>query len=68
MIDTFRKFVKSEQSGGLILIACTAVSIAIANSAYSESYSAVWDIKLGMSLLYWINDGLMAIFFLLVGL
>ncbi len=68
MIDTFKKFVKSEQSGGLILIGCTVISILLANSVYAEGYSKIWDIKLGMSLLYWINDGLMAIFFLLVGL
>lgn len=68
MIDTFRKFVKSEQSGGLILIGCTVISLLLANSTYAEAYASIWDIKLGMSLLYWINDGLMAIFFLLVGL
>ncbi len=65
----FNNFVNSEKSGGLILIACTILSILLTNSAWGESYHHIWETKLGGgSLEYWINDGLMTIFFLLIGL
>lgn len=67
--SVFKKFVESEKSGGLLLIACTIISITIANSAFSDSYHHFWNIKLGEgSIEYWVNDGLMTIFFLLIGL
>lgn len=53
----------------MVLIICTFLSLALANSAYSDTYLAFWQHQLlGMSLEHWINDGLMAIFFLLIGL
>lgn len=65
----FKRFVDDEKSGGLILIACTIVSLLIANSAFGESYDNFWLIKLGgLSIEHWINDALMAVFFLMVGL
>lgn len=65
----FRKFFESEKAGGLILVACTIVSIILSNSSFSESYHAIWQKKIGAgSIEHWINDGLMAIFFLLIGL
>jgi NhaA family Na+:H+ antiporter len=65
----FRDFFESEKAGGLILIACTAVSLILANSGFAETYAHFWHTNLGgESLEYWINDGLMAIFFLLIGL
>jgi NhaA family Na+:H+ antiporter len=65
----FRDFFESEKAGGLILIACTAVSLILANSGFADSYAHFWHTNLGgESLEYWINDGLMAIFFLLIGL
>ena len=65
----FRKFLDSEKSGGLLLIICTAVSLIVANSIWGESYHHFWQIQIGKQAVeYWINDGLMAIFFLLIGL
>ncbi len=65
----FRKFFESEKAGGLILVACTIVSIILSNSSFSESYHAIWQKKIGTgSIEHWINDGLMTIFFLLIGL
>ena len=65
----FREFFNSEKTGGLFLIACTVLSLVLANSAYSDSYIQFWDTQFqGHSLTHWINDGLMTIFFLLIGL
>ncbi|GAB3412670.1 Na+/H+ antiporter NhaA [Niabella aquatica] len=65
----FRKFFESEKAGGLILIVCTIVSIILSNSSLAESYHAIWQKKIGEgSIEHWINDGLMTIFFLLIGL
>ena len=67
--SALREFLSSEAAGGLVLIAAAAVALAVANSAFAPDYFALLDAKLGpMSLLHWINDGLMALFFLLVGL
>jgi len=66
---TLKRFIESEKSGGLVLIVCTLVSLLLANSSIHSSYENLWHIKMGsQSFEYWINDGLMAIFFLLVGL
>jgi len=63
------RFLKSESKAGIILMICTVVSLLIANSAFSEQYTHFWHIKIaGMSLEHFINDALMAVFFLLVGL
>ncbi|SCY79034.1 Na+/H+ antiporter NhaA [Flavobacterium caeni] len=65
----FHEFFESEKVGGLILIACTAVSLLLANSAWADSYIHFWHTDLGgKPIEFWINDGLMAIFFLLIGL
>lgn len=67
--QTFKQFVESEKFGGMLLILCTLLSIGLANSSFSPSYLFFWETNLlGMSLSHWINDGLMAIFFLLIGL
>ncbi|WP_208280838.1 Na+/H+ antiporter NhaA [Massilia oculi] len=66
---TFQEFIASGKAGGAILILCTLVSLAIANSAWGPSYLGFWHIPLGgLSVELWINDALMAVFFLLVGL
>jgi len=66
---TFKSFFDSEKSGGFLLIACTALSLAIANSAAGGAYVRMWHSYLGpLSLEHWINDALMAVFFLLIGL
>ena len=69
LTDTFLRFFESEKSGGMLLILCTVISIALTNSAMGSSYLGFWQRDfLGMSIEHWINDGLMAIFFLLIGL
>jgi NhaA family Na+:H+ antiporter len=65
----YKDFFNSEKTGGLILILSTAVSLLLANSALGAGYTELWNIEAGgHSLTHWINDGLMAVFFLLIGL
>jgi NhaA family Na+:H+ antiporter len=67
--DTFNKFFDSEKSSGILLMCCTVVSLLMANSSIGTTYLSVWQGYVGgLSLEHWINDGLMAIFFLLIGL
>lgn len=55
--------------GGILLILCTIISLLLANSSIHESYLAIWHYSFsGLSIELWVNDGLMAIFFLLIGL
>jgi Na+:H+ antiporter, NhaA family len=66
---TFRQFVDSEASGGLLLIAVAVLAVMVANSPLGPTYFSALRAYLGpLSLLHWINDALMAAFFLLVGL
>ncbi|MFM6954075.1 MAG: Na+/H+ antiporter NhaA [Sphingobacteriaceae bacterium] len=76
-LKPFREFLQSEQVGGILLSACVILSLVLANSSLAHSFSNLlkvnWGFQLlGLNLVYdtttWINDGLMAIFFLLVGL
>ena len=65
----FKEFFDSEKAGGLILFGCTILSLIIANSNLGASYHDFFQTKFaGMTAEHWINDGLMAIFFLLIGL
>ena len=65
----YNDFFESEKSGGLILIFCTALSLILANSVLQTPYLNFWHLELaGHSVGHWINDGLMVIFFLLIGL
>jgi Na+:H+ antiporter, NhaA family len=69
MVSLFKEFFKTEKASGLILIACTGLSLVLANSALAGSYLALWQVTVfGNPLVYWINDGMMTVFFLLVGL
>ena len=64
-----RRFLEGQSSAGLVLMAAAAVALLIANSPLAAGYEALLHSKLGpLSVSHWINDGLMAIFFLLVGL
>ncbi|MBY4899177.1 Na+/H+ antiporter NhaA [Cupriavidus sp. AU9028] len=66
---TFKRFFESEKAGGILLIACTIVSMALANSPLGPQYLQLWHAQVGgLSVEHWINDALMAIFFLLIGL
>jgi len=73
----FKEFSQSEKAGGFVLIGCTLISLTIANSAIGDAYAHFFHLPLNLSFAglhlnysvsHWINDGLMAIFFLLVGL
>jgi len=65
----FTNFFESEKAGGFILIGCTIVSLLLANLPTSEFYVNFWETHFaGHSITHWINDGLMTIFFLLIGL
>jgi len=73
----FERFVHSEASGSVVLLACTLVALVWANSPWSDAYFHILHTKVGiswagssyaLSVLHWINDGLMVIFFFAVGL
>jgi len=65
----FTEFFESEKASGIILLICTIVSIVITNSFFGGTYSHFWQTKVGsFSIEHIINDGLMAIFFLMIGL
>jgi NhaA family Na+:H+ antiporter len=65
----FVDFFESEKSGGLTLIFFTVISLILANSAFQETYLGFWENKFGgLTFEHWVNDALMAIFFLLIGL
>jgi len=69
MNSKFKEFFKSDKSGGIILLLATIISMVVANSFLQHSYLNFWNTSLGgHSLSSWINDGLMAIFFLYIGL
>lgn len=66
---SFKEFFDSEKASGILLIICTVVSLGLANSFLGANYLKVWHVYAGgLSLEHWINDGLMAVFFLLIGL
>ena len=66
---TFTNFFNSEKAGGIILIFCTIVSLILTNSPLGENYLHFWHREIaGLSIELWVNDALMAIFFLLIGL
>lgn len=69
LTETFSRFARSAQFGGVLLLACTVLSLAAANSPWSAQYLAIWQMQAGpLSVEHWVNDALMAVFFLLIGL
>jgi NhaA family Na+:H+ antiporter len=67
--STLRQFLATEAAGGYILMAAAAAALIVANSPLSGFYAHTLHIEFaGHSLLHWVNDGLMAVFFLLIGL
>lgn len=69
MTKLFKEFFNSERAGGITLLFCTIVSLILANSSLATSYHSLWQTQFAEhSLEHWINDGLMTIFFLLIGL
>jgi NhaA family Na+:H+ antiporter len=68
-ISLMRRFFDNEASGGIILMGVTVVALAVANSPAAGLYFGVLKTYMfGLSILHWINDALMAVFFLVVGL
>ena len=78
LLNPINEFLHQEASGGILLIIFTVIALVWANSPWSDSYHHLWQtylslnlgslLNLNYSLHYWINDGLMAIFFFTVGL
>jgi NhaA family Na+:H+ antiporter len=77
LVTPFQKFANVESFSGILLFGATIVALVWANSSLGDVYRSLWQFKLGIStegyeftkpLLLWINDGLMAIFFFLIGL
>lgn len=77
ILRPFEEFFKSQVAGGLVLLGVTALALLLANSPWSDLYFGVWQLQLTIgieplalskSLSHWINDGLMAVFFFVVGL
>ncbi|WP_240205990.1 Na+/H+ antiporter NhaA [Vibrio sp. CyArs1] len=69
MNDVIRNFFKMESAGGIILVIAAAIAMFVANSPLNEMYQGVLHTYVfGLSISHWINDGLMAIFFFLIGL
>ena len=76
-LQTFQEFISKEALSGVLLFAATVFAVIVANSSLSQHYFELWQMPLGltigsldisMNLTYWIDDGLMALFFLMVGL
>ncbi|MGJ8591663.1 MAG: Na+/H+ antiporter NhaA [Aquaticitalea sp.] len=77
ILSPFQKFVKIESLSGLLLLGATILALVWANSPWGEIYQTLWEYKVGFisdsfelnkPIILWINDGLMAIFFFLIGL
>lgn len=76
-LKIFKRFFSSSSAGGILLLICVAISLTIANSSFAGSFETFLNREIGFTndsiqlrypILLWINDGLMAVFFLLVGL
>lgn len=77
MFDAFRDFLKLETASGILLVFAAALAMIVANSPLAPFYDAlidipvevrIGDLEIAKPLLLWVNDGLMAVFFFLVGL
>ncbi len=77
ILSPFQKFVNLQSSTGILLLATTIIALVWANSAFADSYQTLWNYELGIvtdsfelkkPLILWVNDGLMSIFFFLIGL
>jgi Na+:H+ antiporter, NhaA family len=77
VLRPFQRFAHTESAGGVVLLVCAALALAWANSPWGESYFHLWETRIGvriagraldLTLHHWINDGLMAVFFFVVGL
>jgi NhaA family Na+:H+ antiporter len=77
LTSPLERFLRIESASGVVLMVCTLVALAAANSEYADLYRALWDQRFSIALgpfaldyplWYWVNDGLMALFFFVIGL
>jgi Na+:H+ antiporter, NhaA family len=77
LAEPIHEFLHAETTGGAVLLIAAVVALVWANSPFSDTYARLWEMELGLTfggerfaldLRHWINDGLMTIFFLVVGL
>ena len=77
IISPLENFTRQNASGGIVLLICTLLALSLANSPYRTAFADIWELPftigigtaiLEKPLLLWINDGLMAIFFFVIGL
>ncbi len=77
LVTPFQKFVRIESLSGILLFGATLLALLLANSVFSDQFQSLWQYKMGFDssgfqlvkpLILWINDGLMAVFFFLIGL
>ncbi len=77
ILSPIQKFINTESLSGLLLLGATILALVWSNSPWNENYQNLWDYKIGFvsdsftlnkPLILWINDGLMAIFFFVIGL
>jgi NhaA family Na+:H+ antiporter len=77
VIDPFKRFLHIESASGIVLLVTAITALVLANSPHADGFLAFWQKKVGFtfgtfqvyhSLQHWINDGLMAIFFFVIGL
>ncbi len=77
VVRPFQQFAKVQASQGILLLICTAIALTLANSPWAHAYDELWHTEIGMeigrwsvsdTLVHWINDGLMVLFFFVVGL
>lgn len=77
LLAPLERFLHVEAAGGVVLLACTAAALVLANSPWADAWAAIWKTPLSLGiagfemhhpLKHWINDGLMAIFFFVIGL
>ncbi len=77
LLAPLSRFLHVEAAGGLLLLACATVALILANSGFADGFLGFWETRVGFSigsfemihsLKHWINDGLMAIFFFVIGL
>jgi NhaA family Na+:H+ antiporter len=75
-VFSLREFLHDEAFGGILLLACAVAALVWANSSWDYAYNRLWNAELAigtdrfglaLSLSHWINDGLMALFFVVVG-
>ncbi|MBF0324804.1 Na+/H+ antiporter NhaA [Magnetospirillum moscoviense] len=69
LLSAIQRFLALESASGMVLVAMMVLALGLANSPWADAYQTALDAKLGpLSVLHWINDGLMAVFFLLVAM